>query len=173
MSRLAVKAVAVPVFLLAGYFVAPVDAERAPLGVLTGVVVTIVAIAAVMAAVVLEVRREERRLSAWHLVLLLEIALLAFSFAYYFIAARHPDQFVGLSTRVDALYFSTATAATVGYGDVHAAGQLARGLVTAHMVFDLVFIAAVVNLAREWMRNRHGDGPDGGGEGTAPSRREH
>jgi hypothetical protein len=154
--------VAVLVAVLAVYFVVPVDAERAPLGVLAGVVISVTALVTVVLAVAREVRGA-RRLSGWHLLLALEVALVVFSFIYYFVATRHPGEFAGLNTRLDALYFSTATAATVGYGDVHPVGQEARALVTLHMVFNIVFIATVVTLAKAWMTERraarHGEEP--------------
>ena len=149
-----VKVVTIPIAVLAIYFVVPVDAERAPVGVLAGVLLSVAALAGVVVAIFTEARGAQRRLTGWHLVLALEIALVVFSFTYYVVATNNPQQFVGLSTRLDAIYFSTATAATVGFGDVHATGQLARALVTLHMVFNIVFIAAVVNLARDRMSER-------------------
>ena len=68
--------------------------------------------------------------------------------------------------RLDALYFSMTTMSTVGYGDIHAQGQLARLLVTVQLVFNLVFVASLVSLiqdqirqrgAREWLRSTSTD----------------
>lgn len=149
-----VKVVTVPIAVLAVYFVVPVDAERAPVGVVAGVLLSLAALAGVVIVVFTEIHGAQRRLTGWHLVLALEIALVVFAFTYYMVASNNPEQFVGIRTRLDAMYFSTATAATVGYGDVHPTGQLARGVVTLHMVFNIVFIAAVVNLAKERMNER-------------------
>ena len=154
MKRPWVKLVTLPIAVLAVYFMVPVDAERAPVGVLAGILVSAAALSVVVVVVFTEARSARRRLTGWHLVLALEIALVVFSFSYYLIDINEPQEFAGLATRLDAIYFSTATAATVGYGDVHATGQLARTIVTLHMVFNLVFIAAVVNLARDWMSAR-------------------
>jgi voltage-gated potassium channel len=148
------KVVLLPLAVLLVYFVVPVDSERAPVGVLLGVVLSIAALAGVVVVVATEARGAQRRLSGWHLVLVLEIVLVVFSFVYYLVADQDPQQFTGLVTRLDALYFSTTTTATVGFGDVHATGQLGRGVVTLHMVFNIVFIAAVVNLAKERMSER-------------------
>lgn len=149
-----VKVVTMPIAVLVVYFVVPVDADRAPVGVLAGVIVSVAALAGVAKVVFTEARGARRRLTGWHLVLALEIALVVFSFTYYLVATNVPQQFAGLSTRLDAMYFSTATAATVGFGDVHATGQLARALVTIHMIFNIVFIAAVVNLVKDRMSER-------------------
>ncbi len=151
MSRPWVKPVALPIAILAAYFVVPVDASRAPLGVLAGLIIGAVALTGVGAIVFSEARSAQRRLTAWHLVVMLEIALIVFSFTYYVVATNDLTEFVGIGTRLDALYFSTTTVSTVGFGDVHPTGQLARAIVTLHMAFNLVFVAAVINLGRDWM----------------------
>lgn len=148
------KRVVFPLAILVLYLVAPIDADRAPAGVFAGVVLSVLSLATVVLVVGSEARGAQRRLTGWQLVLVLEVVLVAFAFVYYLIADSSPDQFVGIATRLDALYFSTTTTATVGFGDVHATGQVARGVVTLHMVFNLVFIAAVVNLAKEQMSAR-------------------
>jgi voltage-gated potassium channel Kch len=163
-----VKLVTLPIGVLTIYFLVPVDTERAPLGVLAGILISVAALAGVVMIVATEARGAARQLTGWHLVLALEIALVVFSFTYYLIATNDPQQFAGLATRLDAMYFSTATTATVGYGDVHPVGQLARGIVTLHMVFNIVFIAAVLNLARDWMRSRRSVRDDGPREPPTP-----
>lgn len=52
-----------------------------------------------------------------------------FALVDYITAVSAPGQFVGLETKTDGLYFALTTLTTVGYGDVHAAGQIARGVV--------------------------------------------
>jgi len=61
--------------------------------------------------------------------------------ADYITAVSDPGQFVGLETKTDALYFALATLTTVGYGDVHAAGQVARAVVAVQLVFNVAVIA--------------------------------
>ena len=60
--------------------------------------------------------------------------------------ASHPGQMADVNTKVDALYFTATTLSTVGYGDAHAVGQLARVIVTLQLVFDLAFIAVALRL---------------------------
>ena len=47
---------------------------------------------------------------------------------------------VSLQTKTDALYFAVTTLTTVGFGDVHAQGQVARGLIIVQMVFNVVVL---------------------------------
>jgi polar amino acid transport system substrate-binding protein len=46
----------------------------------------------------------------------------------------------------NGVWLALVTMTTVGYGDVHAAGQLARGITTVQLVFDVIFIAAFARL---------------------------
>jgi len=71
------------------------------------------------------------------------------SLGYYLLAHYNPAEFIGLTTRLDALYFSMTTMTTVGYGDISASGQLARLLVTLQLAFNLVFIAALFGLLKD------------------------
>jgi voltage-gated potassium channel len=87
------------------------------------------------------------------LVLLLCLTVLFFSYADRTLAGL-PGQFAGLQTKTDALYFNVSTVATVGFGDVHASGQLARQAVTLQIVFNLVFLGAAVGLISGLVRTR-------------------
>jgi voltage-gated potassium channel len=87
------------------------------------------------------------------LVLLLALTVLFFSWCDDSVA-RLPGQFVDLHTKTDALYFNISTIATVGFGDVHAAGQLARAAVTVQIVFNLVFLGAAVTMISGFVRQR-------------------
>lgn len=56
-------------------------------------------------------------------------------------------QFVGLATKTDALYYFALTTLTmVGFGDVHAAGQLARALVIVQLLFNVVVLASAARV---------------------------
>lgn len=106
--------------------------------------------------IVLAVRRlvtagEDARIRG--LVLLLTLTVLFFSWADQSVAAI-PGQFTDLHDKTDALYFNISTLATVGFGDVHAAGQLARAAVTLQIVFNLVFLGATVSVISGYFRTR-------------------
>ena len=79
------------------------------------------------------------------LLLLLTLAVLFFSWTDR-AAASIPGEFADLHTKTDALYFTISTLATVGFGDVHPTGQLARAAVTLEIVFNLVFLGASVSM---------------------------
>jgi len=86
-------------------------------------------------------------------VLLLTMLSLGFATAYVVLNDKG-GQMTGISTKIDALYFSVTTLTTVGYGDIHATGQFARLVVTTQMVIDLVFIAATFRLIGGVARDR-------------------
>lgn len=87
------------------------------------------------------------------LVLLLVLTVLWFSWCDESVAML-PGQFAGLSSKIDALYFTVSTLSTVGFGDVHAIGQLARAAVTVQIVFNLVFIGLAVGTLSGFVRTR-------------------
>jgi voltage-gated potassium channel len=69
-----------------------------------------------------------------------------FALVDYVIAVSQSDQFVGLRTKTDGLYFALSTLTTVGYGDIHAAGQVARAVLMAQLVFNVVVIATAASV---------------------------
>lgn len=79
------------------------------------------------------------------LIVLLACVVLFFSWANVTLS-RIPGEFSDLHTKIDSLYFSVSTLATVGFGDVHAAGQLARAAVTLEMLFNLVFLGTAITM---------------------------
>jgi voltage-gated potassium channel len=75
------------------------------------------------------------------LLLLVVSGVLFFAVADLTLARLVPSEFVSLETKTDALYFAFTTLATVGFGDVHPQGQIARGLLMLQMVFNVVVLA--------------------------------
>jgi voltage-gated potassium channel len=90
------------------------------------------------------------------LVMLLELVAVVFALGYYLLDVTTPGEMAGLRTRTDALYFTLSTLTTIGFGDVHAAGQVARVMVIVQMVFDVIFVAAVVAVLSGRLRARAG-----------------
>ncbi|MER6303498.1 ion channel [Kitasatospora sp. NPDC001539] len=91
-----------------------------------------------------------RRPVAW-LAFLIFLAMTVFSAAYYVLAAR-PGEFAGMDTRLDALYFTVVTLATVGYGDITPAGQAPRLVVILQIGYNFVFLAAAAGTLSRTIR---------------------
>ena len=87
------------------------------------------------------------------LILLLTLTVLFFSWSDESVAAL-PHEFAELTNKTDSLYFNISTLATVGFGDVHPVGQLARAAVTVQIVFNLVFLGTAVSLISGFFRTR-------------------
>ena len=67
--------------------------------------------------------------------------LLLFASVYFEMARASPANFsTHLLTRTDALYFTVTIFSTVGFGDITAASQSARLVVTAQMLLDLLVL---------------------------------
>lgn len=140
--------------LVAAYAMLPFRGDRWWLGALVGV-------GLLVATVPLTVRRvravlvSERPVveAAEALVVLLTMIVVGFA-ALYFAMDRLDGQFHGIETRLDAVYFTVTTLATVGYGDISATGQGARAAVTAQMLFDLVYIGFAARVLVTAARSR-------------------
>lgn len=71
----------------------------------------------------------------------------------YLAIAQHPGQFAGMSTALDSLYFTMTTLMTIGFGDIAAQGQLARGTVLVQMFFSVLVLSASVRLLQSLTRS--------------------
>ncbi|WCO68911.1 potassium channel family protein [Iamia majanohamensis] len=91
-------------------------------------------------------------------VLMLVTLVVGFSAVYVTMAHEDPDGIPGIDTKVDAVYFTVTTLATVGYGDIHPVSQSARVVATIQMLFDLTVVAVaarlVLGVAQERRRER-------------------
>ena len=97
------------------------------------------------------------------LALVIFVVVPLFALGYFALEQGDSGQFAELQTKTDALYFTMSTLGTVGFGDVHATGQLARVLVTIQIVFDLVFVAALVSVLTTQFRARAAERRSAGG----------
>jgi voltage-gated potassium channel len=104
------------------------------------------------------------------LFVLLLVTIFFFAEAFYLLS-RMPGQVADLHTKTDALYFTLTTLSTVGYGDVHAVGQLARVAVIIQIAFNLTFLGTAAAVGGGILKTRAARlGPQHGGtpSGTAP-----
>ncbi|MEU9131746.1 ion channel [Kitasatospora sp. NPDC048540] len=99
------------------------------------------------------------------IIVVLCFSMLLFSTAYLAMA-KDPNEFPGINTKVDALYFTVITMATVGYGDIVPVGQAARVVVMLQILYTLVFLTAggaaisrrlKTTMERRADQRRHGD----------------
>ena len=87
-------------------------------------------------------------------LLLAYLGVIVFALGYFFLARSTDSQFAGLRTKTDALYFTVSTLGTVGFGDIHPTGQAARAIVTAQIVFNLVFLGSLARLLTGQLQQR-------------------
>ena len=137
------------------YVFVPFDGDLWWIGAIGGLAV----VAAIVPWTVRRVRSilvSERPLVEGAIVLILLFVLLvvSFSLVYYTLQHHKTAQFADLNTKLDSVYFVVSTLATVGFGDVHATGQLARGLVTLQIVFDFAFLGLTLRVVTSAARKR-------------------
>lgn len=141
------------------YYAVPVrDLESGGAWTLT-VIALLVAVALLGWVITHQVARQlragdETTVRMQSLLLLIYLVVPLFALGYFVIQEHTGNQFAGLVTKTDALYFTMTTLATVGFGDVHATGQLGRVLVTIQMAFNLVFIGTLASVLTDQIRRR-------------------
>lgn len=141
-----VRVVVITAILSVLYILMPLQTDLAWLGLVIGFAV-LVCIAPFAVKRAITVSRSPFPMLAAAEAILLVVAMLIFGFSSVYLAVnREVGQFEGMTTRIDALYFTVTTLSTVGYGDVHATGQMARALVTLQILFDLSLLAVSVRL---------------------------
>jgi len=138
------------------FYAVPVSTQDSTVRVALSVLLTLVGVGAVGWAIVEQLRRQlhTRSEDIHTLLLLLPLAAIVFALGFFVLEEHSPSQLSGLSTRTDALYFTLSTLTTVGYGDITAQGQVARGLVILQLVFNAVFVGAAVSTVVATIRNR-------------------
>ena len=135
------------VLILTLYFAVPVDtkphAENA-----VRVLLSVVVLGGLAVGMVRQLRLHlddaSRKLDG--LVIGIVLVVVVFAYAFYVLDKQSPGEIDGMQTRLDSLYFAMTTMTTIGTGDVHAAGQVARGLVLVQMVFNVLFVATAATL---------------------------
>lgn len=148
----ALRVGAIVALLVTAYFLIPLSHEE--LRVLPRTMLTGLTFLALGVFVVRQLGRGGDRLG--HLVVALTFVLVTLAATAYRLELSRPEQFTGMATRLDALYFTLVTMATIGYGDIHPAGQAARALVSVTIVFDVIFVAAILAAITDRWRRREG-----------------
>lgn len=142
--------------LIVAYYALPTDfSSDAPFVI--GLVCTVLAVIVLGWTIAAQVKRQVRggtdvRLQT--LLILIEMAAVVFALGFYWLERARPGEIAGLQTKTDSLYFTVTTMATVGYGDVHAAGQIARVLVLVQIAFNVVFVGSLVRILSRQAKKR-------------------
>ena len=146
---------AVPLLTL--YYLAPLDG---PLGIRTliGFVLGLVAFALAMIWQVRAiVSSDAPRLRTVRAVVIgVSTLLVIFASTYCVISNSRPESFTEPLSKTGALYFTITVFSTVGFGDIAAIGQKARGAVVAQMAIDLLVIGVAAKVLLGALQSRVG-----------------
>ena len=134
------RALATAVVLVALYYLLPLDhINNVPLMLAGGLLILAAVVAWQLRAIVRAKEPAIRAVVA--LAGTVPLFLLLFASAYFVMARASPANFsTHQLTRTDALYFTVTIFSTVGFGDITAASQSARLVVTAQMILDLLVL---------------------------------
>jgi hypothetical protein len=149
----AIRALAMTAIVLLAYFVIPIN-ERPGASIAFRLVAGLAIFTVVLAYEVRGILRSPKPIlrAVTALALVIPLFLVVFAWTYLTMALSAPDSFNEPLDRVTALYFTVTTFATVGFGDIYAATDTARIVVTVQMASDLIVIAVVVRLIVEAAR---------------------
>ena len=148
--------------LLFVYFLLPLSGrDNVALGVVV-VIVGLTVFGVIFARQLKQIRRAQypilRAVEA--IVLVATLFVVAMASIHYGIAANTADAYSEVLNRLDALYFTVTTLATVGFGDITPTSQLARGVTTVQMVLGVALLGAgvriLVGLAQNVAAERRG-----------------
>lgn len=138
------RSLATTVVLVVLYYVLPLDhVKNVPVTLAVGLVILAVATVLQLRVISRSALPAVQAIEA--LATTLPLFLLLFASVYVVMADASPANFSTHSlTRTDALYFTVTVFATVGFGDITAASQSARLVVTVQMLLDLAALGLVV-----------------------------
>ena len=162
------RALATVVVLVALYYLLPLDHDKnAPVTLIAGLLVLVAVTAWQLRKVIHHKHPPARAIEA--LATTVPLFLLLFAWAYFTMAANHPANFsTHALTRTDALYFTVTVFSTVGFGDITAASQAARLVVTAQMLLDLVALGLLVRAFVGAVQVARRQTPPADGQGIPP-----
>lgn len=134
------RAFATTVVLVALYYLLPLDhIKNVPLTLTAGMAILLAVTIWQVRAIIRARYPALRAIEA--LAATVPLFLLLFASAYFTMAETNPANFnTHPLTRTDTLYFTVTAFSTVGFGDITAASQSARLVVTVQMLLDLLIL---------------------------------
>jgi voltage-gated potassium channel len=164
------RSLATATVLVALYYLLPLDRiPSVPLGVLLVIgLVILLSVAAWQVRTIVGAKHPTVR-AIGALATTVPLFLLLFAATYFLMARASAASFSDHLTRTDALYFTVTTFSTVGYGDITAASEPARLVVTAQMILDLLTLGLGIRVfAGAVQRGRQRPRPDPADPGSPP-----
>lgn len=147
----ALRSLAVLTVLLLGYFTVPVGGFNAENPAAAWVrLVTVVGVFLVVLGLEVRVVLSARVPQARAVAAVVESVLLfvcLFALLHLSMSTTDPASFNEPLDRVDALYFTASTFATVGFGDIAPVTQVARAVVTVQMLAGLGVLVLIAKVA--------------------------
>lgn len=142
--------------LLVLYFALPVDLSDGTTAILVRAGLSVLALVGIVVVINRQLLRQihEPDSPLGGLVAGMVGGLLLFALLDFAIAIHKTGEFAELNTRLDALYFALSTLLTVGFGDVHAEGQLARGILCVQMIFNVAVLATAASMLASEINRR-------------------
>lgn len=137
------RSLAVSAAIVVGYFVLPMTNLDT-----SGVVLLFVGLAVMSGVLAWQIRAiatspYPRVRAVGALTTSVPLFFVVFATTYFLLERNDPGAFTEPMTRLDAVYFTITTFATVGYGDIAAVSETARALATVQMLGDLAIVGFV------------------------------
>jgi ion channel len=143
-GRGVIRSLVTTVLLVVLYYVVPLNnVKNVPVTLTVGLVILAAVTVLQLRVISRSAHPALRAIEA--LAMTLPLFLLLFASTYFIMAGASPENFSTHSlTRTDALYFTVTVFSTVGFGDITAASQSAKLMVTVQMLLDLLALGLVV-----------------------------
>jgi len=134
--------------LLVVYALLPVESDATAWAIVVVAGVGLVAVGWVFIRQIPRIERASHPTIAAIRSLVFVFAMFAILFAFIYLSIAHndPQAFSQPLSKLAALYFSVTVMTTVGFGDIVAVSDGARGLVTVHMVLAVILVGSAVKV---------------------------
>jgi len=129
------------------YFLIPLDhlsEARSIVGFVLGVLLVVIVLAFQLRSIVRSPYPLIRTVES--LATTVPLFVIVFAATHSAIGSAQPASYTQPMTRLDALYFTVTTFATVGYGDISPVSQAARLVALLQMVFGLILLGIVARV---------------------------